>query len=869
MKNYCTLLLLFLSFQTIAQTSLKGKVTNTEGEVINGASVIAYPINEERILGFNITDSKGNYMITLKEKRDSVRITVRSLGYEITTQKVAVEEGTFDFKMKHSDQYLKELQVKTKPITEEGDTLNYTVATFSKEGDESIEDVLKRLPGVEVSEDGKIQYQGKAINKLYVEGKDLMGSQYAVTTKNLPKGAVASVEILKNHQPVKMLKDVVNSVDPAINIVLKEGVNVTGSVEMGGGVPYRWLAKATPMVFNKKHQTVNVFSSTNSGRDELSVFNGINLFDYLEFGLIESQHSFLLGKQPLESTLFEKSEYNDHQTHSVTTNYITGFWKGDMKVNIDAYFDERKQGLASNTLFFSGNDTIDIHNLQQSTFHKKYLKTKLTYEHNDKKNYFKNTFHFKVLQDDESSEIYQNEVLIPQQSHRTFYSIGDKLSKIQKIGKAYYKLNAYFEYTNTPEQLSFTGGPLTNLSFLEASQKVQQEISQNHLKAHLGTNIIRKWKKVTFNSKLGVNYEWKSMTSDLPTIQETTDVQYQNDLQYHSFIPKITPTIEFRHKKLYLSASPKLSFQYRKLLDDIQQKEDQITALVFEPSAFLMYNIEGVKYQGNYSYNTNFMELPQMYSGLIIHNYSEIKQQDLPILKTEIHQFRNDLSYELPVASLNFYASYEIKSSNKDWITKYEINEEGVTLLQTDYFENNHGLSQQLKGNFDWFLLALRSTFKGSVAIGQNEENIILNDQVNRNRNEYLQWEAMLDFPIIKGLVVSAFYTDYHSKNTYQEMNQVDWSQSTMGANVQFSYKKHLLKWNNKWIDHTFVDDDFLYMDFSYRYQFNKKTSLSFVAQNLLDYQFYTQTDMNAFQSNQSYFYLRPRQLMMQVKFKF
>ncbi|MEH0153088.1 carboxypeptidase-like regulatory domain-containing protein [Limibacter armeniacum] len=398
MKVFVTFISLFLicSFAW-GQTSVKGRINDEKGAPIQGASVIAYPVGQNTILGFGISSEDGAYNVSLKNPSDSVQVTVRSLGFEIQSRVISIQNLTADFTMITADKYLKELEIKADPITAEGDTINYTTDAFAREGDESLEDVLKRLPGVEVSKNGTISYQGRSINKFYIEGKDLLGGQYTIASKNLPKNAVASIEVIKDHQPIKMLQDVVHSIDPAINIVLKEGVTVTGNAEVGGGVPSIWYGKLTPMLFNKKHQSVNVISSTNSGRDELSMFNYASLYDFLEFGgVMESNPPYLLGIPPIENNLFNKSEYNDHQTHVITTNYITGFGKGDLKVNIDAYDDLRFQESITDLQYFIPNDTIQIQNSQRADYREKYLKTRLTFEHNEKEGYFNNVFHFKV-----------------------------------------------------------------------------------------------------------------------------------------------------------------------------------------------------------------------------------------------------------------------------------------------------------------------------------------------------------------------------------------------------------------------------------------------------------------------------------------
>ncbi|OHX67670.1 carboxypeptidase regulatory-like domain-containing protein [Flammeovirga pacifica] len=870
MRNILLVFLFIYSFQSFSQ-SIKGTIKNEKGEPIIGASIIAYQLSTNTMLSYSISNENGYFDLSIKELQDSVKVTVRSLGFELSEKVIKLSDDgkEINFQLTPSDMILKELEVQSKPITEQGDTLNYNVESFAKEGDESISDVLQRMPGIEINDEGIISYQGRTINKFYVEGKDLMGSQYSITSKNLPQNAVASVEVLKDHQPIKMLADVVHSVDPAINIVLKEGVTVTGNAELGGGAPYIWFAKASPMVFNKKHQTVNVLSSSNSGQDELSTFSSINLFDFLEFGLIESKPTFLLGNTPQESSLFKKSEYNDHQTHSTSTNYLTGLGKGDLKINIDAYHDTRFQDLSSNTYYFIPNDTLAIHNLQKSTFTNKYLKTRLTYEHNSDENYFKNSFHFKVLDSKENSQFYQNEELIPQTSSKNFYNVGNKLTKVIKLGNSYYKMNVYAEYTNSPEQLNFKGGPLINLPSQNTLTSIQQETHQDHFKSYVGTHVIKQWKNLTFNTKLSLNYDWRQLTSTLPNTTEEDAILYKNDLNYMSFIPKISPSIDYRFKKLHFSLIPNLSMQLRSLQNHILSEKSEVNSIVFEPVSYISYDFLGVKLNGGYNFNNYFTELPQIYSGIIISNFNKANQQHIPILETKEHFFNGGFGYELIALSLNIYGNYEYKLTNKDWISSYVINEDGVAFMETQSFNENTGVHQKVKGNFDWFLLGLKTTLEGDFEVGQNEENVILNDVANRNTNKHLSWEVSIDFPIAKGLTFSSYYNEYISNNIYQDYNQVDWSQKIIGAELQFSKKRHLIKWINKWIDHTFLENQFLYVDFSYQYKFNKKTSVIVIGQNLLDHQYYNQTTMNVYQSNQTYFYLRPRQVMAKVRFGF
>src|SRR5690606_23280174 len=92
---------------------------------------------------------------------------------------------------------LKEVIIKSNPITRKGDTLNYSVNAFSKQEDRTIADVLKNMPGIEVLNNGKILYQGEPINKYYIGGLDLLEGKYNLANNNLPYKEVLRVQILE------------------------------------------------------------------------------------------------------------------------------------------------------------------------------------------------------------------------------------------------------------------------------------------------------------------------------------------------------------------------------------------------------------------------------------------------------------------------------------------------------------------------------------------------------------------------------------------------------------------------------------------------------------------------------------------------
>lgn len=114
---------------------------------------------------------------------------------------------------------------------------------------------MKKIPGIEVNTNGTVLYEGEPINEFLVNGKNLMEGRYGTVNNALPKDAVQKVQVLENHQPIKILKNKIPSEKAAINIVLKNKITVTGRGEVSSGIanPWLWNVKHTPMFFGQKN----------------------------------------------------------------------------------------------------------------------------------------------------------------------------------------------------------------------------------------------------------------------------------------------------------------------------------------------------------------------------------------------------------------------------------------------------------------------------------------------------------------------------------------------------------------------------------------------------------------------------------------
>jgi len=270
MKNYSLLLFFFLSIFTFAQKTVSGKVTDSDGQPVPSASVTVEEPGKDAIIAYSITNSKGEYKVTFTTPEQNVDLKVKAFNQKPQTKSIKNDNQTLNLSLESDATEIKEVKLKAKMVTKRGDTISYDIKAFESKSDRTLADVLKKVPGIEVNKDGSILYQGEPLGKFYVNGKDLMEGGYGTINNSLPTDAVQKVEVMENHQPVKILQDKVPSDQAALNVVLKKKVTMTGRGEVGAGFnPLLWNLKLTPMFFGQKNQwVVNIKPTTMANRSK-------------------------------------------------------------------------------------------------------------------------------------------------------------------------------------------------------------------------------------------------------------------------------------------------------------------------------------------------------------------------------------------------------------------------------------------------------------------------------------------------------------------------------------------------------------------------------------------------------------------------
>ena len=238
MRRIIFLISLFIVFGLKAQKiTFSGVVLDSLNKPLNTASLVAINQETKALDSYTITEEDGVFSLKLQPQK-KYKIQVSALGLQTINDLLETQEGDIQKEyVLRADILLDEVVVKM-PVVVRGDTLIYDADSFKNGSERKLEDIIDKLPGVEINDNGQIEVEGKVVNKLMVNGKDFFEGDTKIATKNIPSSTVDKIQVLRNYGDIGQLRTVRNNQDNiAINIKLKSGKERFwfGNVTFGGG----------------------------------------------------------------------------------------------------------------------------------------------------------------------------------------------------------------------------------------------------------------------------------------------------------------------------------------------------------------------------------------------------------------------------------------------------------------------------------------------------------------------------------------------------------------------------------------------------------------------------------------------------------
>lgn len=729
----CAFMFLFFAIahgKAGAQTVIQGTVTDGQGKAVDAYVTVA-PKGVQGIIGFADTDEKGHYRVEFRTDADSVAVTAAGLAIGQQVRVVPNRSQTLSFSVRQQDIELKEVTVLPDKIREHGDTLSYNVGSYTQQGDRVIGDVLKRMPGIEVSESGAIKFNGKSIKNFYVEDMDLLQGRYGLATNNINAADVTTVQVLQNHQPIKALQGKELSDDVAINLKLKDSAKGTVAINtmLGGGVQQPggaigsnplWTAEAVGMYFSKQRQNMSLYKGNNTGDDvsceltqHYSSINSVGLYPFCPTGTV----------MPPTSGLPQKRTF-DNRSHIATVNHLEKAGKDtEVTMNVAYYHDlVRREGTTTSDRFISDGQHLLTSETLASQTTTNNLNVQGRYFYNAESGFMTDVLKFDAGWNSDDVEgllstkrtgiqpLRYGDERVRQHFRRPQLTVSNTFNTIGTFGRNTLDLHFSVGYSERPNTLSVGVDSLLQ----GTSTAYEQDINSRHIAGNFHTNYNLRRGPFTMAYGIVANASLHGIATDLDGFVPSAaydDSDLRNDLWYNTYELTFGQSYTYDRAGLRVRLGCPLDLYTQTLADHVRDDRHSYVHLLVTPTFNLRYEWRDWTGSVSTTYSRTVGDPGGIYAGYIMTNYRTFQRSYVEQLSETDRMGTNaGLSYRnaLTATFFNLTASYTHTRDNQTYGYDYRGATSVVEAVARPTAADGYSVGADFSKGFDW----LQSSFR-------------------------------------------------------------------------------------------------------------------------------------------------------------
>ena len=868
-----TLFLIFQSSLVLSQEHrIEGKILS-DGKGLAFASIAVKTENGQTV-AFTQADENGLFKIPITQAQlDAIKtIEVRRLGYESVIHTKVDGQTFYEVTLQEKPQQLEEVLVKRKMIDQRGDTLIYDVASFLQAGDHSIGDVIKRMPGMVVQSSGKILYNGQEISHLYIDGDDLLQGRYALGTRAIPQRMVGRVEVLRNHEPINILKDVSFSDKVAVNLSLKSDtkLHVSSEFNLGGGMPEVFDGTWNGMVFNKKIKTLNAIRSNNSGTDLRRDFQDFSLASSPFYSDAFQNFNFL-NSVTVSEPFINYNRYYDNLSGSAQINYLENLGKDWQLRTAATYWRDRNHFNYSRNLQFLTEDKQLYQEAQQMTQNAEIAFLNLNWRKNSDKLYLNNRLQFNYEMKKNESQLNFNSDAWENQLNAKHFMFSTETRAILMINDAK-RLDIEHGGMFEKAPQNFIILPRSSLGEMENpnfDQRFENPTWNNRLSLKY---MFSKKPKFQQNYSLVLLNQSMHLQSDLHS-SETSDrnldpLLLTNNLKWKQNKAIINTDWEFFTNKIRTKVFLPLHFQSLNYQDAHYSLDYRSQKIYLEPSLTSYTPLFNNELIVQYGYNRRFGGIDGAFKGIILRNFGFMESNQNSVIPSS-ENYSGSINYKIQKPEKFLFGNLRF-SHSLSYITMLKSQ-----IFHDDYIENislyapHRNQMWTITGEVSKYMGVLKTNLRITPEYSHIISNALLNEQsYEASMNRYnIGYEV--DFPTLKQVRIlwngaqKWSRSENNSNNLFKSENNFSLTYTLTksvllkGVYNQMYYKNA----RNNPLNYQFVD-------FSARYTLAKgKVNFELSMLNLGNVQQFSQVFEDTFQISESFYNLRGRMIMGYINF--
>ena len=826
--------------------ALVGSVTDEEsGEPVAGAIV-------QVVGGKNYTFTTNDGRFSLKGEARQIR--VQSMGYRSIV--VDVTESPMHIKMKPEATQLKDVIIKAPDIIQKSDTLVYSMSKWAQKQDRNMVDVLRRLPGVEVAENGSIKYNGEPINKFYIDGSDFVNDRYGVATNNISPDDVSSVEIMENHQPVKVLEGLEFSQQAGLNIKLKEAARARWIGILNGGMgakPLLYDASVFAMRIARKWQNMETLRLNDTGWNPSSqsqrhtdntlpssVYNDNPWPDYIAIGITSAPLDELRTRDNL--SFLAQSSNSRHVADGL-----------DVKLNATYQADRLDFTNSCTTRYFDKNIPSF---LEQNTMrsHEHQLNGEWSLQLNRRNNYLKDNLSVDALWNRATSAISGTQTL-QQQSDLPSFDVTNDLQLVRRIDSHLLTISSHNRYSHRPHSLT--------------ADSIKQDLTTDDFRSVTEARygwLLRRW---SFYARGGIDLNLHRFQSSLSGLM-LPDYPLDGRRNFTILKTYASPEARYQHRRWWLTLSLPIGYYYYHVADRLADTSTGKHLMTVSPMVYVRHQITAKTELSAYLNYSLLPVAPSSYTQTVV--MSDFRNLTFQTPSTESIRQRSAfvrLRYRNPITSLfaNLSAKYE-----QDYQPLMQNQLFIGDRILTAFVNCGNNISiTQLNGGISKGLWSAKITVGIDASFGHSSARMMRQNVEQPYTSTFITLAPKFSGKFTRWL--SSDYRLTYTNNQYK-VDAVKAIHSSLRQNLSVTFlptdQWHIAFGAEHYYTRFSTDQtaSITFLDASVRWLISKRIDLALAATNLLDETDYRYTSFGSLSESLYSFNIRPRNIIIKMQVK-
>ncbi len=739
---------------------------------------------------------------------------------------------------------------------------------LKKEKDYTIEEVIDRIPGVTIAENGQIKYKDKAISHLYINGVDLLEGRYNIATRGIPADAVEDIEVMQRHNHARIDIGKTESDDVAFNLKIKKDHSlVFGTARGDVGVPLITASgEVTPIYLKDKVQDIASVRANNIGKSltnyGTSLTSGNNDIERLK--LFDTD---IIRPPQISGNTISNKYWLNNESVSLTNDALFKTEKEVIyKASVDYNFEDSSINKDYNSVFFFDNDSTVIDRSSFNRLIQSRYQAGIVAEVNKKKLFLKNKFTFLGKDDDGLSTNSQNGLQLNTDYKNSERGLKNILELKNNIGKKLISSGLILEYIDEQEQLVVNPAVFTEVvSSNNASNRTFQNIDLQKFNVGGYSKLDFELLKTKWSLQQDLNYSRENLQSQLfqDDIINLQAFPFQSDYSLNSFAATTSLSSRYRWKRWSLSLNPEIEFLQLDREQKLQNTAELDNYTFFKPNLGLNYSYKNTWNAGLYfNRKQSTSSFDNLFEGLILRDFSSLSRNPTDVNVTRSNQGSFFVGYNDILSGFFAKNNTSYSTSSSDFTFANTLDENGLIQVEAIRRENNaisfSNSTTLTRRFFDYLATDLSYTFRNYRAqqffnnvLQENTSNLhSINLELGWDTASWysIKYEGAVNYGISKnnGFRATNLFQKHDLELDLYLSSKTRWSIAAESAISTFSS-------NNNVNQNTLFNT-------SFHYKPTKKLFLRASFDNIFNEGFFSTSSNGANFINQSRFSLRPRQ---------